>query len=442
MGVELVAGHSVLLGDLVTNGLDSATALDLMRTFYHMVKAGLSMLCTVVQAGPELFALFERILVMSKGSVIYSGPPAQAEEYFASRGFLRPAAKTVPQFLEELSATPELFFRPDHAPTFFASQPLVGAGTQQLRQAQPRFSCAPQHSLRIRMPGEGKHDVAAPNESASFASLNMARIDAWKHLNDQYAASVFYADVRESLQVLIGEQAYEGDATHSMPPSATVVMPSTTVSSRIARWRSQYHASLWLQFNECLSRQVRLCYRNRSSWLHIWVQSIFLAFMLGSLFYRDQLDATPEGVQSRVSLYFYLTLLLVFNSFATLPTVLAQRPLYYLQVHQKFFAPAAYLASFMLVQTVVILVDVFILLVVIWGLSDLPGVVLAGAFWFALLVLLTSTLAARALIILVAYLVPNEILAATILIQLFRLTSLLSGEFVSKVSVSAATPAA
>ena len=109
-GVEMVAGRECLLADLPTNGLDSSSAYALMRTMRFTCKGGLSMMASVVQPSTELFRLFHNILVLSKGAVLYFGPPSKAEDFFAHAGFRRPASKSVPQFLEELSAAPERFY--------------------------------------------------------------------------------------------------------------------------------------------------------------------------------------------------------------------------------------------------------------------------------------------------------------------------------------------
>ena len=109
-GVEMVAGRECLLADLPTNGLDSSSAYALMRTMRFTCKGGLSMMASVVQPSTEMFQLFHNVLVLSKGAVLYFGPPSKAENHFADAGFRRPASKSLPQFLEELSAAPERFY--------------------------------------------------------------------------------------------------------------------------------------------------------------------------------------------------------------------------------------------------------------------------------------------------------------------------------------------
>jgi ABC-type multidrug transport system ATPase subunit len=111
-GVEMTAGHSCVVSDLPTNGLDSASALSLLQAMAYSCVGGFSLLFSIVQASQAIFDLVDRLILMCKGRTIFTGPPAYAEGYLLSLGFRRPPAKALPQFLEELSANPERFWQP------------------------------------------------------------------------------------------------------------------------------------------------------------------------------------------------------------------------------------------------------------------------------------------------------------------------------------------
>jgi ABC-type multidrug transport system ATPase subunit len=72
-GLEMVAGHSSMLADLPTNGLDSATAYGLIHTLKYACAGGLSVMASLVQPSLELFMLLDRVNVMCKGRTIYFG---------------------------------------------------------------------------------------------------------------------------------------------------------------------------------------------------------------------------------------------------------------------------------------------------------------------------------------------------------------------------------
>ena len=130
-GIEMVAGHACIIADLPTNGLDSASAYSLMRTMRFATKIGFSMMASVVQPSPQLLRLFHRVMVMSKGTVIYFGPVSQAEEFFKNAGFIRPAAKALPQFIEEITLKPELFYKTKRYKELSTNQPMTAEQYQQ-----------------------------------------------------------------------------------------------------------------------------------------------------------------------------------------------------------------------------------------------------------------------------------------------------------------------
>ena len=129
-GIEMVAGHACIIADLPTNGLDSASAYSLMRTMRFATKIGFSMMASVVQPSPQLLRLFHRVMVMSKGTCIYFGPVSQAEEFFKNAGFIRPAAKALPQFIEEVTLKPELFYKTKRYKELSNNEPMTAAQYQ------------------------------------------------------------------------------------------------------------------------------------------------------------------------------------------------------------------------------------------------------------------------------------------------------------------------
>ncbi len=92
MGVEMTAGHSCILADLPTNGLDSASALGLLQAMAYSCVGGFSLLFSIVQASQSILDLVDRLILLCKGSIIDTGPPSQAELLAPSSiGFRRPA---------------------------------------------------------------------------------------------------------------------------------------------------------------------------------------------------------------------------------------------------------------------------------------------------------------------------------------------------------------
>ncbi|OWY93269.1 Pleiotropic drug resistance protein transporter, partial [Phytophthora megakarya] len=71
------------LMDEISTGLDSATAFDIITTQRSIAKTlGKTVVISLLQPSPEIFALFDNVLILNAGEVMYHGPRDQALPYF------------------------------------------------------------------------------------------------------------------------------------------------------------------------------------------------------------------------------------------------------------------------------------------------------------------------------------------------------------------------
>jgi len=87
IGYEMVTNPSLIFLDEPTTGLDSFTAFSVIRSLQKLAKHGRTIICTIHQPSSEIFALFDRLILLSSGKTAYSGPAKKAVEYFASLGY-------------------------------------------------------------------------------------------------------------------------------------------------------------------------------------------------------------------------------------------------------------------------------------------------------------------------------------------------------------------
>lgn len=104
---ELLVGPSrVLLMDEISNGLDSSTTYQIIKYLRHSTHAldGTTVI-SLLQPAPETYELFDDILLLSEGHVVYQGPREAALDFFAFMGFQCPQRKNVADFLQEVSCS-------------------------------------------------------------------------------------------------------------------------------------------------------------------------------------------------------------------------------------------------------------------------------------------------------------------------------------------------
>lgn len=176
----MVAGHSVILADLPTNGLDSATAYGLIHTLRYACQGGMSVMVSLVQPSLELFMLLDRVNVMSKGRTIYFGPPGSIEAYFEEYGFHRPSNKSIPQFVEELTATPEAFY------TASITRQLSASGNTKYSQQDEQRTT--NEGLNKPKPKRqiSDEELQEADEHMTQVQRREARVEAWNSISKQF----------------------------------------------------------------------------------------------------------------------------------------------------------------------------------------------------------------------------------------------------------------
>ncbi|OAA66038.1 ABC drug exporter AtrF [Cordyceps fumosorosea ARSEF 2679] len=96
----LATKSTVACWDNSTRGLDASTALDYARSLRVMTDvSGRTTLTTLYQAGEGIYALFDKVLVIDDGRVLYQGPAGEARAYFEGLGFYAPPRQTTADFL-------------------------------------------------------------------------------------------------------------------------------------------------------------------------------------------------------------------------------------------------------------------------------------------------------------------------------------------------------
>lgn len=107
IGTELVTDPALLFLDEPTTGLDSFNALNVMKSLRHLASTGRTVISTIHQPRSSIFALFDQLLLLSEGRIMYAGPAQQAVAYFSSLNFKSPTQfNPADFFLDLLSVDP------------------------------------------------------------------------------------------------------------------------------------------------------------------------------------------------------------------------------------------------------------------------------------------------------------------------------------------------
>lgn len=103
---EMLAGPArALFMDEISNGLDSSTTFQIVKFIRQMVHVmDGTVIISLLQPAPETFDLFDDIILLSEGQIVYQGPREKVLEFFEVMGFKCPDRKGIADFLQEVTS--------------------------------------------------------------------------------------------------------------------------------------------------------------------------------------------------------------------------------------------------------------------------------------------------------------------------------------------------
>ncbi|CAF1467821.1 unnamed protein product [Adineta steineri] len=113
VGMQLLNRPQLLFLDEPTSGLDSVTALDLLKTFHALAhgksqEKAVTIVCSIHQPQSKIFNLFDSLILLKAGIIVYQGPRKQAMETFRAAGFPCPLYTNPADHLLDVITPPKI----------------------------------------------------------------------------------------------------------------------------------------------------------------------------------------------------------------------------------------------------------------------------------------------------------------------------------------------
>ncbi|XP_068660074.1 pleiotropic drug resistance protein 2-like isoform X3 [Aristolochia californica] len=170
-GEMLVGPARALFMDEISTGLDSSTTFQIikyMRQIVHVMDA--TMLVSLLQPAPETFELFDDVILLSEGQIVYQGPREKTLEFFEFMGFKCPERKGVADFLQEVTS------RKDQEQYWFEkARPYHYVSVSEFAQSFKSFSVGKQlcEDLKIPYDKSRTHPAALATEKYGISSWEL-----------------------------------------------------------------------------------------------------------------------------------------------------------------------------------------------------------------------------------------------------------------------------
>eukprot|EP01099_Mayorella_cantabrigiensis_P001614 TRINITY_DN1723_c0_g2_i3.p1 TRINITY_DN1723_c0_g2~~TRINITY_DN1723_c0_g2_i3.p1 ORF type:complete len:1322 (-),score=259.68 TRINITY_DN1723_c0_g2_i3:116-4081(-) len=112
IGIEAVKAPTLICMDEPTTGLDSQAAYEILHRVQTLAKVGgIPVLTSLLQPSYELASLFDNLMILAEGEIVYFGPFQEALAYFDALGFAPREDENPADFLQNVVQTPHLFLK-------------------------------------------------------------------------------------------------------------------------------------------------------------------------------------------------------------------------------------------------------------------------------------------------------------------------------------------
>jgi ABC-type multidrug transport system ATPase subunit len=389
---ELVTSPSILFLDEPTSGLDAYNAFNVVECLVTLVKTyNRTVVFTIHQPRSNIVALFDQLMLLAEGRLVYSGPFSKCQSYFDSIGYACPPGFNIADYLIDLTmhaGTPIEFEddedaeylgggedgRATRASSTMAVKSIPSISNVSLEDRSAGSSLRPKikrkTSLRqqqerqlfsrrqtqdnihtpasVRSEGDSilerdpnlvklstQHGPPAPPPSDDPHNLLPSASSPSTNLDilvSSFADSEVASDLRDDIHHAIST----ANESNGHPPGG----PSHIVNGKVKGYRKPW---LHTQFKILSVRTWRNLYRNPMLMLTHYAIAIVLAVFLGFLFYG--LTDNLAGFQNRLGFFFFILALFGFSTLTSLTVFAPERLLFVRERAKGYYNPLAYYLS-------------------------------------------------------------------------------------------------
>ncbi|KXZ50445.1 hypothetical protein GPECTOR_16g619 [Gonium pectorale] len=325
----LVGPCNVVVLDEMSTGLDSATLFTVVRWLSQASRAlQLTMLVSLLQPPPEVFGLFDDVMLMTEGRVLYHGPVPDVVPHFRSVGLDCPDRKDVPSFLLEIT-TPA-------GQREFAGAELRSKFNLPPPGADP-FSASRAASA---LPSDSNALMSALPSPEAAAALAAANASTASGASEAGGAPVHIRPKSLLVSLEDMEEAFWTKSTHGVKmagelrESAAAPPPSGLAAPLVPR-HEYYALSPWEAIAAVTRRQMSLAMRDKVLIKGRIVQVTVLGLITGSLFYNQGVSLNAS--RTIFGACFMSVLFMSFSGFLQVPLTMELKKLWYKHRSSAFY---------------------------------------------------------------------------------------------------------
>lgn len=414
---ELVTSPSILFLDEPTSGLDSYNARNVIECLAKLAKdLERTIIFTIHQPRSNIVSLFDKLVLLSEGDLVYSGDMIKCNDFFSKYGYKCPLGYNIADYLIDITV--------DH---------------KKVLKVENLNSREFANTNNVSLPGDTVTDV-----HQTFVNPNSTDIDTtreWEHFavhRDEYNYSTVHQErnktgehetfiqIKNKLPTIYNESVLANELKHEIN--------EFNENPTDIEFKGQYKkASFANQLLILSSRTFKNSYRNPKLLLSHYIISLTMGCFCGYLYYDVSNDIS--GFQNRLGLFFFVLALFGFSALTELHSFSSERIIFIRERANNYYHPFSYYLSKILCDIIPLRVLPPIILISI--LYPLVGLTMENNGFLKtilVLVLFNISIAAEVLIVGILLKEPGTSTMVGVLVLLFSL--LFAGLFINSEDVA------
>lgn len=359
IATQIVADPRFILLDEPTSGLDSALSMEVMSTVRKFCTKDRTVLTTIHQPSRAIFALFDKVLILVQGRLIFYGSTNNALTHFTSTNVgykLTNKYQNPSEFILDICRGQII---PENSNVRMVLTDLVGAY---------------ENSIYYKTNISEVHTELARINNNNNNNYNNSTTITHNKTEDSHSSTSNNSITTPNFSVQV----------QSLFGVSSLTNPDSPKSEGIQYARSTLSQLLILTYRNWKSK-----IRNKSDLKSHIIKNISLGVLWGLIFFQK---GDPNGpfyengyseakVQTLNSLLLQLTVFAAYTNLSIVDSLTQSTALYHRELGNQSYSPLAYALSQALSTLPIQLVTIFILVFAMYFLSGLPP---SGAYFFFL----------------------------------------------------------
>ena len=320
---ELVTSPQVLFLDEPTSGLDANNANNviecLVRLATHYNK---TLVLSIHQPRSSIFQLFDQLVLLSNGEMVYSGDAHRISEFLKNEGYVCPPDYNIADYLIDVTFEPAKFVTQINPDDLEATLPDNDTNVKSVHKLELNRRSLTGSATQTEWEHLALHRdefrgllVQSENEGETVGNINTHL------LHSLFKDGAYY----QKLKFEISEVLSNGSQENVKIPKAYQA------------------ASLSQQLAILSSRTFKNVYRNPKLLVGNYALTLFLSIFLGLLYYNVENDIS--GFQNRLGLFFFILTYFGFLTFTGLSSFALERIIFIKERSNHYYSPISYYFS-------------------------------------------------------------------------------------------------